>query len=65
MKGTGTAVLAVPSKFNRAGDKKPGVPKAADKPVMGLKSDKNYIVANAVETILAAPKTKPEETRYA
>jgi hypothetical protein len=32
------------------------VPKKADKPIMGLVSDKNYIVANAVENILAAPK---------
>jgi hypothetical protein len=29
------------------------VPKKADKPIMGLVSDKNYIVANAVENILA------------
>lgn len=65
MKGTGTAVLNAPSKFNRPGSKKVPVPKVAEKPVMGLKSDKNFIVANAVETILAAPKTKPEETRYA
>lgn len=32
------------------------MPKKADKPIMGLVSDKNYIVANAVENILAAPK---------
>ncbi len=36
--------------------KKENVPKKADKPIMGLVSDKNYIVANAVENILAAPK---------
>ena len=36
--------------------KKESVPKKADKPIMGLVSDKNYIVANAVENILAAPK---------
>lgn len=36
--------------------KKPEVPKKADKPIMGLVSDKNFIVANAVENILAAPK---------
>lgn len=27
-----------------------------DKPIMGLVSDKNFIVSNAVENILAAPK---------
>jgi hypothetical protein len=29
------------------------VPKKDEKPIMGLVSDKNYIVANAVENILA------------
>jgi hypothetical protein len=28
---------------------------------MGLVSDKNYIVANAVENILAAPKIQPNK----
>lgn len=32
------------------------IPKASDKPVMNLVTSKNFIVANAVETILAAPK---------
>jgi hypothetical protein len=32
------------------------VPKATDRPVMNLVTSKNFIVANAVETILAAPK---------
>ncbi len=32
------------------------MPKKDEKPIMGLVSDKNYIVANAVENILAAPK---------
>jgi hypothetical protein len=36
--------------------KKPAVPLKDEKPIMGLVSDKNYIVANAVENILAAPK---------
>ena len=30
---------------------------------MGLVSDKNYIVANAVENILAAPKLPPNNDR--
>ena len=32
---------------------------------MGLKSDKNFITANAVEVILAAPKVNVEKKRYA
>jgi len=35
---------------------KPGVPKTSDVPVMNLVTSKNFVVANAVETILAAPK---------
>ena len=35
---------------------KPPVPKKDEKPIHGLVSDKNFIVANAVENILAAPK---------
>ena len=34
------------------------MPKRDDKPIQGLVSDKNYIVANAVENILAAPKVR-------
>lgn len=33
----------------------PAVPKATDRPVMGLQSTKNYVTANAVEAILAVP----------
>jgi hypothetical protein len=35
---------------------KPGVPQPDEKPVMNLVTSKNFVVANAVETILAAPK---------
>merc|ERR1711879_1132493 len=35
---------------------KPPVPKKEEKPVMNLVTSKNFVVANAVETILAAPK---------
>lgn len=35
---------------------KPGVPTPEEKPVMNLVTSKNFVVANAVETILAAPK---------
>jgi len=33
--------------------KKPNVPTLKDKPIMGLKSDKNYIISNAVDVILS------------
>jgi len=40
---------------------KPGVPRAAEtKPIMNLVTAKNFVVANAVETILAAPK-RPQQ----
>lgn len=42
--------------FNRGSEKKQAVPKRDEKPIHGLVSDKNFIVANAVENILAAPK---------
>lgn len=58
-KGTGNPVLIAKkqvAKMNRPGDKKQAVPKRDEKPIHGLVSDKNFIVANAVENILAAPK---------
>lgn len=36
------------------------MPKLSDQPVMNLVTSKNFVVANAVETILAAPKKLPE-----
>jgi hypothetical protein len=45
--------ICIASKFARDGDKRPAVPKKDEKPIMGLVSDKNFIVANAVENILA------------
>jgi len=35
---------------------KPGIPDKQEAPVMNLVTSKNFVVANAVETILAAPK---------
>jgi hypothetical protein len=51
-----------PKRYERTAvqDKKPGVPKKEEKPIMGLKSDKNFIVANVVENTLAVPKKKQE-----
>lgn len=39
--------------------KKPAIPNKDDKPIMGLKSDKNFITANAFDVILMATKKKP------
>ena len=39
--------------FDRGSEKKAAVPKRDEKPIHGLVSDKNFIVANAVENILA------------
>ena len=38
------------------GPKKAGPPPKSEKPVMGLQTTKNFLVANAVENILAVPK---------
>jgi hypothetical protein len=42
---------------------KPDVPKTSDMPVMNLVTSKNFVVANAVETILAAPKKASENAK--
>ncbi|OMJ71428.1 hypothetical protein SteCoe_30362 [Stentor coeruleus] len=58
-KGTGTMVLPEPTKFNYATqEKKPAVPKKDEAPILGLKTEKNFVVANAVEVILKPAKTQ-------
>merc|ERR1719178_71152 len=42
---------------------KPDVPKTSDMPVMNLVTSKNFVVANAVETILAAPKKVSQDAK--
>jgi len=42
---------------------RPDVPKQGDAPVMNLVSSKNFVVANAVEAILAAPKKGSDGAR--
>ena len=37
------------------------VPKKTERPVMGLKSEKNFITSNAIENILAKPKRTTRE----
>ena len=41
------------------------VPLKTEVPTMGLHSKKNFVTANAIETILAKPKQLPEDFRCA
>lgn len=43
---------------------KAAVPLKTEVPTMGLHSKKNFVTANAIETILAKPKQLPEDFRY-
>jgi len=40
--------------------RKPPVPKRDEQPILGLKTNKNFITQNAIENIMAVPK-KPEK----
>ncbi len=55
--------LVRPYKYDES-QKKPKVPLKGEPPVHGLKSNKNYIVTNAVENILAAPKSMTSEKSW-
>ncbi|EGR27986.1 hypothetical protein IMG5_185690 [Ichthyophthirius multifiliis] len=44
--------------------RRPNVPLRVEKPLMGQVSHKNYIVSNAVENILSAPKMLKQEQDY-
>ena len=60
-KGTGTMILPEPSKFTyKTPERKPNIPKKDEVPIHGLKTEKNFIVSNAVEVILK-PAKKPLE----
>ena len=63
-KGTGTMVLPDPNKFERSAsvERKQAVPKKHEAPILGLKTDKNFIVSNAVEVILKPAKAQPPES---
>jgi len=45
-----------PFKYPDEETRKPLVPKKEDRPLMGLKSNKNFITTNAVENIMSVPK---------
>ena len=40
------------------------IPKFNEKPIMGLKSDKNFIVSNVVENVTSAPKKLREDVSW-
>lgn len=46
------------AKFSYPGQTRPAVVTREEKPIMGLKSAKNFVAANAVETILAVSGTR-------
>ncbi len=60
-KGHQYKTLPLPEKLHQETMRKPAVPTMKDKPIMGLKSDKNYITANAVDIILMQPKKRVKE----
>jgi len=63
-KGSGTIKIPPAKKFTREiTERKPPVPTRKEKPIMGLKSTTNFIVSNAVENILAAPK-RPRPNQF-
>lgn len=63
-RGEGNPALPPVGKFDRAtvavagAEKRPAVPRRSEKPVMGLMTEKNFVVANAVDNILSAPRRK-------
>jgi hypothetical protein len=52
--------LAKPFQYPDGDKRKPPVPKPDEKPVMGLRTNKNFITENAVQNIMSVPK-KPEK----
>lgn len=63
-KGMGETKLLRPTVTKMTKEKRRApVPKKDEKPLMGFTSDKNYIVSNAVENILAAPKVKENNSK--
>lgn len=62
-KGHQYKILPLPEKLHLPTEiRKPAIPSLADKPIMGLKSGKNYILSNAVDVILMQPKTTKSQS---
>lgn len=52
-------------KYNKTEPRKEGVPPRNSVPVMGIRTTKNFVTANAVEAILTAPRVvKPPESNF-
>ncbi|EDO42950.1 predicted protein [Nematostella vectensis] len=49
-----------PFRYEDETKRRPAVPKHSEKPLMGIRSNKNFITTNAVENIMSVPK-KPEK----
>lgn len=60
LKKGGTAASLVPTQTYEKLKRKPTVPRADERPLMGLETTKNFVTANAVENILAVAK-KPKQ----
>lgn len=57
----GSSELPIPRNFSYNCElKKPSVPCVQDKPLMGQRSNKNFIITNAIENILSVTKRAPE-----
>lgn len=52
------------AKYHNPAERKPAVPKKDEKPILGLVSKKNFIVANAVENILSQAKTQAKPVEW-
>jgi len=63
--GKSKTALGEPKPFSRTGARKAGIPKANERPVVGLQSTKNYVTANAVEAILAVPGSRARVSNQA
>lgn len=65
--GRGVQPTSKPKRFTRKDKpRKAAVPSRHERPVMGVKHEKDFVTANAVENILAVPpaRTKKQELRY-
>ena len=61
-KGHQYKTIPPPEKIRSCSEvKKPPVPTLKDKPIMGLKSEKNYITSNAIDNILMPTRKKHKE----
>ncbi|KAL4508355.1 hypothetical protein ABPG72_003659 [Tetrahymena utriculariae] len=62
--GSNKLPIIKPFKYSDHESRRPYVPKIDEKPLMNQQSHKNYIVTNAVENILSAPKAMKEPENY-